>query len=896
MNSAEPTQFPFQFTVLSAVYRAEDYLEEFIESVLTQSLGFEEHIQLILVDDGSPDGSGEICDRYAAEYPNNITVIHKENGGVSSARNAGIPHIKGKYVNFCDPDDILSENTMESVLAFYEEYGDATDIVSIPITQFGSVSGPHLLNYKFKWGTRLLDMRKDWRCLQLSAASAFFRYEVACKMRFNPQLLIGEDAEQIAKILIEKPFLGVVSSCQYFYRRSATSALGTSTQKKEWYLNSLRYFSLEVLHCAKEKYGYIPRFVQNIVAYDLQWKLSNQTYTDILDEEEIDEYKAMLSECLDLVDEDVWVSQKNLSSDIKIFLSAQKNKDKEYVSPSYRDIYYGVDFRVHHRFSKNTVELTFLRVFQNKIYLSLRQTVLNLGNDITQMYLSIDEQRRIDAKSMLCVEHKRCLDDVVASLYLCEFVIPVEALEQSNSIRLHTVVDGLDVRSNNLRTGAHFPITKRCHYSYCYIDGWLFHLRKNEFLIEKAEKKDIREAEKKLRAELWKSKQFGARKAVLARIALRIYRIFQRKEIWIVSDRLNNCGDNGEAFFRYLRKVKPQGVKVYYAINKGPAYKKMKPLGHIVDHSSKWYKLLFLACKNVISSHADVIVQNPFDYYSYLYQDLLRQKNFIFLQHGVIKDDLSGWLNKYNKNIRGFICAAKPEYDSIIETPTYFYTPREVWLTGLARFDRLYKNEKKYITIMPTWRRSLMEGMDRETGVWSESSAFTDSDYFRFYNALINNERLLMAAKQYGYTICYMPHPNIIERAELFDRHPDVKFFTSADEYRDVYAESNLILTDYSSAVFDFAYLRKPVVYAQFDKEEFFGGSHVYTKGYFDYERDGFGEVLYDLDSTVESLIDYMKSGCQLKDVYRERIDKFFAFNDQNNCQRILDKILEMKD
>ena len=140
-----------------------------------------------------------------------------------------------------------------------------------------------------------------------------------------------------------------------------------------------------------------------------------------------------------------------------------------------------------------------------------------------------------------------------------------------------------------------------------------------------------------------------------------------------------------------------------------------------------------------------------------------------------------------------------------------------------------------------------------------------------------------------------MPHPNTITKIDLFDHNEKVKFFSINDEYRDVYAQSNLVLTDYSSAAFDFAYLRKPIVYTQFDKEKFFDGTHVCVQGYFDYERDGFGEVTYDLDSTVETLIDYMKNDCKLKDKYRERIDSFFAFNDQNNCERITKKILEME-
>ena len=91
--------------------------------------------------------------------------------------------------------------------------------------------------------------------------------------------------------------------------------------------------------------------------------------------------------------------------------------------------------------------------------------------------------------------------------------------------------------------------------------------------------------------------------------------------------------------------------------------------------------------------------------------------------------------------------------------------------------------------------------------------------------------------------------------------------------------------------MFDFVYLRKPVVYTQFDREEFYSGDHMYVPGYFDYDRDGFGEVETDYDATVDRLIGYMENGCRLKDKYRARIDGFFAFNDRENCRRVYEKL-----
>ena len=167
----------YKFSIVTAVYNVEAFLAEMIDSVVNQTIGLE-HIQLILVDDGSTDGSGAICDRYAKEYPDNIVVIHKENGGVSSARNEGLKHVRGELVNFLDSDDKLAENTLENVYNFYQEHRNETDLIAIPLYFFDGQTGNHILNYKFNQGTRVVDLDAEWENPQLSLSSAFVNWEV----------------------------------------------------------------------------------------------------------------------------------------------------------------------------------------------------------------------------------------------------------------------------------------------------------------------------------------------------------------------------------------------------------------------------------------------------------------------------------------------------------------------------------------------------------------------------------------------------------------------------------------------------------------------------------------------------------------------------------------------
>ena len=98
-----------EISVIVPVYKVEKYLRKCVYSILTQSfIDFE----LILVDDGSPDNCGLICDEYATK-DHRVKVIHKENGGLSDARNIGLDQMQGKYVFFVDSDDWISSDALE---------------------------------------------------------------------------------------------------------------------------------------------------------------------------------------------------------------------------------------------------------------------------------------------------------------------------------------------------------------------------------------------------------------------------------------------------------------------------------------------------------------------------------------------------------------------------------------------------------------------------------------------------------------------------------------------------------------------------------------------------------------------------------------------------------------
>ena len=266
------SDYRFKFSVVTAVYNVEPYLAEAIESILTQDIGFEESVEIILVDDGSTDRSGAICDEYQQKFPDNIKVIHKENGGASSARNEGIRHASGRFVSFMDADDKLTPETLSAVYDFFIQSENQIDLVSVPIYYFEKRDTGHKLNYKYDTESpQIIDLTKQYSYVQMHISSSFIRRALLNENTFDTSLRYAEDAKAIMSLLLNNPKYGVVPAGRYMYRtRSALdSALNVSKHRKEWYIDSLKYYTFWALDESERRLGYVPDFVQYTIMYDL---------------------------------------------------------------------------------------------------------------------------------------------------------------------------------------------------------------------------------------------------------------------------------------------------------------------------------------------------------------------------------------------------------------------------------------------------------------------------------------------------------------------------------------------------------------------------------------------------------------------------------------------------
>ena len=284
----------------------------------------------------------------------------------------------------------------------------------------------------------------------------------------------------------------------------------------------------------------------------------------------------------------------------------------------------------------------------------------------------------------------------------------------------------------------------------------------------------------------------------------------------------------------------------------------------------------------------------PFDW-KQIYLSGILKRDFIFLQHGIIKDDFSGWLKKPNKNISIFVTSTNSEYNLILNG-NYMYNNDVVKLTGLPRFDKLLLDDVKtenLILFSPTWRKSLVGETIPGTQSRTYNPNFKDSDYYKFYMKFVFNKRLLACIKKYNFKILFCVHPSFKAQMSDFESNEFVKFETLID-YPLYFKKSKILVTDYSSVAYDFAYLKKPIIYSHFDKESLLLNHTHSSESTYNYEKDGFGDVTYDLDSSIDKLIEIIENGCKMEKKYVDRVNKCFKYTDNNNCERVYNEILKL--
>ncbi|MGL5902224.1 MAG: CDP-glycerol glycerophosphotransferase family protein [Cetobacterium sp.] len=376
-------------------------------------------------------------------------------------------------------------------------------------------------------------------------------------------------------------------------------------------------------------------------------------------------------------------------------------------------------------------------------------------------------------------------------------------------------------------------------------------------------------------------------KIVLSSSVAKVMRLFIKEDIYLISERENEAEDNGYYLFKYIRENYPQ-EKAYYLINKSSkSYRRVEKMGNVIQYNSlKHYIYYFLSKKHVSAFQFFGVPDSALIWF--LESKGYFKKKRVFLQHGVTQSNLN-FLEYNNTNYRIFICAAEPEYDYIKNQ--FGYPEKNVMYTGFSRYDGLHEKNtiKKQILLMPTWRQWLGMTNSANNKIQDEE-VLLNSNYYKTYSSLLNSNNLDKLLKEKEYELLFYLHPEAQRFKEYFSTKSSKIKIISREEVvlQDLLKESEILITDYSSIGFEFGYMRKKMMYYQFDSKEYY--ENHFKKGYFDAELNGFGKVIKEEAELLENLFRLINDK-EIESIYKERAKLFFPIYDKHNSKRIFEVI-----
>lgn len=265
-------------SIIVPVYNMKNYLDRCVASILAQTY---KKFELILVDDGSTDGSSELCDIYK-EQDERIAVIHKANGGLVSARKAGIAAARGKYVGFVDGDDwiepLMYERLIESAVKYRADIviGGSIEDVSGQVVYKTNRLKPGIYDDE--------RLQKELYPYMICAGNFFcmgiqpyiwnklMRRELAYPniMAVDARIRVGEDVAAVMPMLFQANRVFITEDCDYHYCARSTSMIWErGNEEKEWN-------ELGILHC------YLQSFLNGYAKYNLAYQLSHYTVGNML--------------------------------------------------------------------------------------------------------------------------------------------------------------------------------------------------------------------------------------------------------------------------------------------------------------------------------------------------------------------------------------------------------------------------------------------------------------------------------------------------------------------------------------------------------------------------------------------------------------------------------------
>ena len=659
----------------------------------------------------------------------------------------------------------------------------------------------------------------------------------------------------------------------------------------EWYIDIFSNVE-DIIEFCKKRFNSIPQYAQNIFMYLIKLRMEvnvNTKNKHILKDNKLLTFYDEISKVTNKID-DSTILKFFGNKKINQFLLELKYKSNNTQYREYkREIFLMDNNIIIDSASINKVKILLMNIEDKELIINGIYP-FEIDEKNMKIIAEVNNKEYVAEKSYLYTDYK-CFGTKIYTNYAFRIKVKLDSMNKQY------VKFFLKTESSKVKLDIIFnkPLARLNKEKNCYWvdEKYILNYRRKSILIMKNTILRHVKRELKYLFDLLRNNKKEAKKSALLRIIYWITKpIFNKKEIWIFQDKIYKGGDNGEYLYKYC-KAQKDGIHKYYILDKGciDAKRFKEEQTKFVKYNSLYHKLLFLNSNIVFATHNNTVTANGFTINDECYfRDLFNYKS-ICIQHGLSVQYIPHLVNRINDDLKMFFLASDIERTNLLQ-PEYEYLNYQdiLKVTGSPRYDGLKNNDRKIILITPSWRNYLAVPVIKREEKRGYNSNFRESNYFKLYNSIINNEKLIQKAKEKNYKIIYLLHPATSSQINDYDKNENVELIAATEDlnYEKILTESSLMVTDYSGVQFDFAYMYKPIIY--YHPNEL---PPSYDEGAYKYSTMALGEIVSKEDELIRRICEYIDNECKIKNEYKNRIDKFFKYHDYNNCERIYNEVMK---
>lgn len=870
---------------------------------------FEDTLKSLEIQDADPqviifDATGDAVhhlNSISQDMHHRCSIINAEGVSMADAFNQGLDIANGRFICFIDDDAAYDAGSFLTVKSAFHEYNSVKAVSLRPIyTSLQDGEQQYMISPQ---ASGIYSITENPDNFQFNSKAFFFYTEDVKALRFSD----GLGVECCNKFLID--YFLIHDCYTYIAEKSVKYQKATECDQsnfaeqmhKKWYSDNAEMFLLQYARKSGEISETKKTWLQMAVYYLLSIRFRNNYQSKnkfVLSKEEALAFFDIAGRILETIDDEIIMTRLKFRSyvlDRTIRLFLMRLKFRSLGMPyrlSEKDGFFCFDYGDGRLTKGINTKKEKVQIYTMHYESGCLEIDFRISADKVFDKENIDVKVTCDGKEAEIREIEdypllKCFGLTILKRYGGHLSIPIDLNRKEQHIEFSFSHNGEDYALQVQGTRSASKVGKDGSY-WKICKGHIVYPKGSILIIQSVSLLDLLMRERRFYREHKKDNKNNKkiRTKFFHRWSMILAKKFCRKRIWITFDKLYKAGDNGEYIYHYIHD-NVRGVKIYYVMFQDSAdYKRLKQeKANILIHNSWKCHVMLAIAEVVLATHPSVWEYCGFPKEDIpIYKDLLEARP-VCIQHGLTTMNIAQYQCRIYDDTRLYCCATNCEAENI-KRPIFGYNNSNIRMTGLARFDGLRNAAQKQILITPTWRRNIVNaGIAFNQKKYNEN--FRSTEYFRLYNSLINDTRLIECAKTNGYRIIFLLHPAMSSQINDFDRNDYVELMqaTGSMNYEKILTESTLMVTDYSSVQFDFAYMRKPIIY--YHPETL---PPQYEQGMFDYETMGFGPIIQRHEALIDSICYYIEGGCTVEGEYNERIDDFFAFKDFNNCERIFEE------